>query len=198
MKKIICLLLFALTVHSLYARKFYFIPQAGLNFANTTNTAGGFNPGLNYGITTEYMFTPEIAAETGIGYSMQGSRFKFASTNLSNDYLLIPLLGKYYAYKGLNFFAGPQLGVKVMGNKLAIGGEHEGLLIDNNMVKTIDYSVVLGAGYLLNTGLMFSAKINIGLSNIAKDSFSYGHEIFKTDNKSYRNMVLQFNFGYRF
>jgi hypothetical protein len=198
MRKITCLLLLLVTMHA-SAREFRFIPRAGLNLANTTNTGGSMKPGLNFGIATEYMFTPVFAAETGLYYSLQGARFKFASVDLKHDYLNIPILAKLYVYKGLNFFVGPQFGIKMSVNKLSYSDDNNGgKLIDSDMTKPFDAAAVIGAGYLFRTGLVISANANIGLTNKAKDSFVSGDEIIQVSNQSYKNMVIQFNFGYRF
>ncbi len=199
MKKITCLLLLLLVTLYTSAQEFHFIPRAGLNLANTTNTGGSMKPGLNFGVAAEYMVTPIFAAEAGLYYSLQGSKFKFADVDLKHDYLNIPVLAKFYVYKGLNFFVGPQLGIKASVNKLSYSDdENGGKLMDSDMTKPFDVAAVLGTGYLFPMGLVVSANANIGLTNKAKDSFVQDGETINVSDKSYKNMVIQFNFGYRF
>ncbi|MDH6307014.1 hypothetical protein M2459_003713 [Parabacteroides sp. PF5-5] len=198
MKKIACLLLLLVSIQAT-AQKFYFTARAGLNLADKTNTSGNFKPGLNFGASAEYMFSNLFATELGAYYSMQGSRFKFADTDLQHNYILIPLLAKFYVHKGLNVFAGPQLGIKANVNKQAFGSkEYEDKRIENDMVKPTDISAVIGVGYLLANGFFVSANTNIGITNTAKGWLKYKGTNYPTDGDSYKNLVLQFNFGYRF
>ncbi len=198
MKKIICLLLLVTALQT-NAQKLYYSARAGMNLADKTNTSGKFKTGLNFGVSAEYMFSPAWAAELGAYYSMQGSRFKFANTDLQHDYILFPLIAKYYTYKRINFFAGPQLGVKASVNKQVFGNkQYEKERTDGDMVKPVDISAVIGAGYLFTSGFTVSANVNVGLTNTAKDFFVFKGEKIKTDSGSYKNLVIQFNFGYRF
>ncbi|MDR1624570.1 MAG: PorT family protein [Tannerellaceae bacterium] len=204
MKKIVCLLLL-LTVFQLDAQTFRYAARAGLNLADKTNTSGTLKPGLNFGVSAEYLFTPLFSAEAGLYYSMQGSKFKFANTDLEHNYLNIPLLAKYYVYRGLSFFAGPQLGIKANVNKQAFGSkEFETKRVEGDMVKPFDLSAVIGAGYLLENGFFVSANINAGLTNTAKSRFDYDDDndgkgtSYPTDKESFKNIVIQFNFGYCF
>ncbi|MDR1160787.1 MAG: PorT family protein [Tannerellaceae bacterium] len=198
MKKIACLLLL-LTAFQVNAQQFRYAARAGLNLANKTNTRGTFKPGLNFGASAEYLITPLLSAEAGLYYSMQGSRFKFANTDLQHNYLNLPVLAKYYVNRGLSVFAGPQLGIKANVNKQAFASKmFETDRIDGDMVKPFDLSAVIGAGYLLENGFFVSANINCGLTSTAKSQFTYDGVPFQTDKGSYRNIVVQFNFGYCF
>ncbi|MDR0429708.1 MAG: PorT family protein [Tannerellaceae bacterium] len=198
MKKIIYLLLL-LTAFQLNAQKIRYSVRAGLNLADKTNTSGSFKPGLNFGAAAEYLFSPKFSTVLGAYYSMQGSKFKFANTDLLHDYINIPLLAKYFPYRGLYIFAGPQVGIKVTVNKQAFGStEFEEKRIEGDMVEPIDISAIIGAGYLLSNGFFTSANVNWGLTNTAKSQFNYKGTWYPTDGKDYKNIVLQFNFGYRF
>jgi hypothetical protein len=204
MKKIACLLLL-LTAFQVNAQELRYAARAGLNLADKTNTSGTFKPGLNFGVSAEYLVTPVFSAEAGLYYSMQGSKFKFANTDLEHNYLNIPILAKYYVHRGLNFFAGPQLGIKANVNKQAFGSKkYEAARVEGDMVKPFDFSVVIGGGYLFENGFFVSANINAGLTNTAKSQFAYFNELagkvisYSTDKESFKNIVIQFNFGYRF
>jgi hypothetical protein len=204
MKKIACLLL-VLTAFQVNAQEIRYAARAGLNLADKTNTSGTFKPGLNFGVSAEYPVTPVFSAEAGLYYSMQGSKFKFANTDLQHNYLNIPILAKYYIDGGLNIFAGPQLGIKANVNKQAFASkEYEAVRVEDDMVKPFDFSLVIGAGYLLENGFFVSANINAGLTNTAKSQLSLYNELtgknnfYPTDKKSFKNIVIQFNFGYRF
>ncbi|MDR3141400.1 MAG: PorT family protein [Tannerellaceae bacterium] len=202
MRKIACLLLL-LTAFQINAQTFRYAARAGLNLADKTNTSGTFKLGLNFGVSAEYLITSLFSAEAGLYYSMQGSKFKFANTNLEHNYLNIPVLAKYYVHRGLNIFAGPQLGIKANVNKQAFGNKDlEQVRVEGDMVKPFDLSAIIGAGYLLENGFFVSANINAGLTNTAKSQFYYDDgkstTSYATDKESFKNIVIQLNFGYCF
>jgi hypothetical protein len=72
------------------------------------------------------------------------------------------------------------------------------------MVKPFDLSAVIGAGYLLENGFFVSANVNAGLTNTAKSQFAYYNNLtgkntfYPTDKESFKNIVIQLNFGYSF
>lgn len=200
MKKFICLLLL-LTAMYMNAQEVHFIPRAGLTLANTTNTGGSMKPGLNIGVAAEFMLNPAFALETGLYYSMQGAKQDYPYYSLEHNYLNLPILAKVYGNRHWSFFAGPQIGIKVSGNKrvYATDDEHHKIqLIDEDMTKVFDVAAVIGAGYQFDLGLVVSANVNIGLLGKAKDHYVFGKEEFPTNGESCKNMVVQLNFGYRF
>lgn len=201
MKKIALLLLLFVTFQ-VSAQEFHFIPKIGLNFANMTNGGGSMKPGLNIGVAGEFMMTNNFAIEPGVHYSMQGTKDDMggADVKIKNDYLNIPILLKGYVYEGFNLFAGPQLGFKVSSKvKLSGSGTSVSTSEMSDVFKTVDFGIVVGAGYQSPMGLMVSLNYNIGLTNtINGDKFAAlpGNSGMK-DEKS-RNGVLQFNLGWRF
>ena len=200
MKKIALLLLLFVTF-KVSAQEFHFIPKIGLNFANMTNTDGSMKPGLNIGVTGEVMLTSNFAIEPGFFYSMQGTKDKESgmSMKIKNDYLNIPVLLKGYVYEGFNLFAGPQLGFKVSSKmKVSQSGTSVSTSEGSDLFKSVDFAIVLGAGYQSPMGLMFSLNYNIGLTNaIDNEKFSALPGVGQIDEKC-RNGVLQFNIGWRF
>ena len=205
MKKIACLLLL-FVAFQVSAQEFHFIPKIGLNFANMTNSDGSMKPGLNIGVAGEVMRTNNFAIEPGIFYSMQGFKIKElgVTEKLKNDYLNIPILLKGYVYEGVNLFAGPQLGFKVS-SKIKGADSRTSVETDvfSDWFNTFDFSLVIGAGYRSQMGLLFSLSYNIGLTNvlnkgnIASSMSGLGISASDLDGKS-RNGVLQFNVGWSF
>ncbi|MDR1980532.1 MAG: PorT family protein [Tannerellaceae bacterium] len=199
MRKPLYVVLFVLLVAAgIHGQALYLIPKAGLNLANTTHTTGTIKPGLHFGLSAEYMFTPAFAAEAGFSYSMQGAKFGHENVDLKHDYLNIPVLAKYYVYNGFNIFAGPQLGFKINSSKIGFGGEHIGDLLDRDMTKPVDFSAVIGAGYLFDTGLLFSVNVAVGLTDISEDEILFENEPYAIEDETHRNWMIQLNFGYRF
>ena len=157
-------------------------------------------PGLNIGVAGEVMMTERLAIEPGVFYSMQGTKDKESGTTMKikNDYLNIPVLFKGYVYEGFNLFAGPQLGFKVSSKiKASQSGTSVSTSEGSDLFKTVDFSIVLGAGYQSPMGFLVSLNYNIGLTNtINKDKFS--SLLGPTVDETCRNGVLQLNVGWRF
>jgi hypothetical protein len=207
MKHLIYLLLFLwVWVLPANAQSVFLAPRAGLNLSTITQTGGSLKSGLNFGISGEYTHPSRLAAEVGLYYSMQGTKFKKgAGASPEHNYINIPILFKYYLRKGadegtvggLNFFAGPQIDVKALVNKVSYAEEYKGILLSDDMTRLFGASAVIGVGYLFDIGLMFSANLNIGLTNKAKERFNnYGTSL--TSSGLYKDFVAQINFGYRF
>ncbi|GAL64444.1 outer membrane beta-barrel protein [Algibacter lectus] len=90
-------------------------------------------------------------------------------------------MGKYYLTKGLSLEAGPQVGFLVSAKQDDVN------LKDS--YKGLDLGVNFGLGYKLDNGLNFSARYNVGLSDVNDvDSF----------NDKYKNGVMQVSIGYFF
>ena len=107
------------------------------------------------------------------------------------DYLIIPIMAKYYVSEGFGLEAGPQIGFllnskfDVDAGSLTTGdfGSTTLNLFDNT--KKFDFGVNLGAGYQLNSGLNFGLRYNLGLTDIFEASDA-------------KNSVLQVSVGYTF
>jgi hypothetical protein len=144
------------------------------------------------------MHSSRIGVEIGLHYSMQGSYFKFADISPEHNYLNIPVLFKYYikrkdgdeGKKGISLFGGPQLDLKMVVNKVGYTTNTINQLLNEDITQELGSSLVIGAEYLFDNGLVISANMNIGLADKVKEPF--------TSTGSYRDMVAQVKFGYRF
>ncbi|MCL7763852.1 PorT family protein [Polaribacter sp. Z014] len=169
------------------AQDIEFGAKAGLNFAsvNGDNTKDlGTVTSFNFGLMAEIPFTEKFSFQPEVLFSGQGySTGPGTDDVIALNYLNIPLMGKYYITKGLSFEAGPQVGFLLSANN------NENDLDVKSSFNTLDFGVNLGLGYKLDNGLNFSARYNVGLSNINDvDGFS---------NKN-RNGVFQVSVGYFF
>lgn len=200
MKKLIFLLLVVVAL-PLQAQEWSFAPKIGLNLANITNADGKMKPGLNIGVTAECRITDVFAIEPGLFYSMQGLKMEKidgVTPKFKNDYLNIPILAKAYVKDGFNLFAGPQLGFKVSEK---VSGSQSGVSanIDTDLLKTFDFSLVLGMGYQFDMGLLVSLNYNIGLTNVLKEEGKIlGETTYTGKDETSRNGVLQLTVGWRF
>ena len=147
--------------------------------------AGGY---ANIRFSEQFAFQPELL------YSLQGTKSEVMGTDVTTNhsYINIPLMMKWYAYDGLNFEFGPQVGFNV-GAKVKVDGSGTDL-VDGNYdfdevygedTETVDFGVNIGAGYELPMGLNFGIRYGLGLTDIVKD----------TDGK---NSVISLGIGYSF
>ena len=149
--------------------------KAGYINSNFTGDAsgtaiGGFYIGglVDFSVSEKFHVQPELL------YSMEGQ--KDAKVN----YLRIPIMAKYYVAEGLSLQAGPELAIKAGADSSV-----------KDFVKPIDFALGFGAGYELPNGLMFDARYNLGLTNIADGAA-------KDAGFNYKNTSFSLGLGYRF
>ena len=165
------LLLFGLTTIS----NAQFAVRAGLNLSNISLSSGddeldfsdkiGFHVGLmaDFGINENLSFRP------GVLFSQRGAKLDFlgieVKTNLT--YIDIPLSFTYaFNSRESGFFveAGPNVQF-LMSAKVEADGESEDVKED---FESLDFGLLIGAGYKVNSNLSFGVNYNLGLANIAK------------------------------
>ena len=164
------------------AQDIQFGAKAGLNFANLV----GDNSSLldevtafNFGIMAEIPISEKFSFQPEVLFSGQG--YSIGDDVVGLNYINVPLIGKYYVIKGLSLEAGPQVGFLTNINDETLRSE--------DSFKTVDLGVNFGLGYKLNNGINFSARYNMGLTNI--------NDVSGLDDKN-RNGVFQLTVGYFF
>lgn len=205
MKKFVTLILLFAAFH-VSGQKFYFVPKVGLNVANLTKAEGSSRVGVNVGMGGELSLTEKFSLETGIIYSVQGSKasefdeeeYYTEDMKIKMGYLNIPLLAKGYLAGGFNVFAGPQFGFNLSStatfeDDYYFNGSKETEDIDA-MFKSFSLDLVMGLGYQFKVGLQLAAQYNLGLTNVIDNSFTENVGFY---GKS-RNSVFQINVGWRF
>ncbi|HNP34116.1 MAG TPA: porin family protein [Flavobacterium sp.] len=142
---------------------------ANTNFTGDADTSAASNfyiGGLvDFSISEKFHIQPELL------YSMEGA--DESETNL--DFIRIPVMAKYYVAEGFNLQAGPEFAFVAGGGAV------------KDALKSLDYGLGIGAGYEMESGLMFDARYNLGLANM------YDGSGFKVGTTSF-NIGL----GYRF
>jgi len=154
--------------------------KAGLNFATVTGNVSDTSilVGIHFGSMAEVSINEHIAIQPEVLFSIQGSSWsKKGDTQL--NYLLLPIIGKYYLVKNLSFEAGPHLGVLISAKD---GGENV-----KKQISSTDIGFNIGAGYKLYNKINFGIRYSIGLTNINNNG-----------NSKINNTVLQLSIGYFF
>lgn len=176
--------------------------KAGINIANVTikpeddESSLGSLVGINGGFFATIPVSAGFAIQPELTYSGLGAKTKTSAlggegggtenAKLMLNYLTLPVLAKYtFEDAGFAAYLGPQIGY-LLSAKGKYGGETEDI---KEEVKSTDISGIIGVGYFLPMGVGLSARYQLGLSNIAKDTEGEG---------SLKNKALTFTLGYRF
>lgn len=201
-------LLFFILLMSVFSNKMIAQAEAveygfkiGTNRANIVGeeTDGFYNrSSIHIGVLVDIPIIEYVlSVQPELLYSFQGSRFVDVESNFDDqilrlDYIILPVMVKYYFSPGLNIEAGPQLGMltsALLEEKTTENGVTERSKEDyKEFISDIDYGVNVGLAYQFEIGLFLQARYNIGLSEI----------IDIEEGADQRNTVLQFSAGYKF
>lgn len=167
-------------------------PKAGLNVTNISNISGNKNKlSIHVGAFAEWRVNDFFGIQPEIVYSRQGFRWKDDGYKVKNrvNYLNIPILAKLYVLDELSVDLGPQIGFALNGKAVAKedGNTHK---YKNKDLNTVELSWAIGLSYNWDD-FMFSARYNIGLSNVMDKDKSW-------DGSNNKNHVFQLSVGYRF
>jgi len=197
MKKVLLFFVTTIFGFALVNAQVTFGAKAGVNFSDITGEKVDSFEGLtsfHVGAVAEIQISEKFSVQPELIYSMQGSDYSedFEGDDFEGsvkvNYLNIPLMAKYYVADGFSLEAGPQIGLLVSATD-----EYEDEEDDiKDFLKSTDFGINFGLGYKLESGLNFTARYNIGLSdNLDADDF-------ETDGAEYKNSVIQFSVGYFF
>lgn len=212
MKKIFLVAAMAVTVLTMSAQQavgtFTFQPRLGLNlssFSGKDADGSSYKVGFTAGAEGMYQFDSVLALSVGAMYSQEGcSVDEVDGTKMKVDYLNVPILLNAYVAKGLAVKVGVQPGFKLSSKMSA-----EGVSVDFDVVKTMDFSVPVGLSYEYKN-LVFDARYNWGLVNVVdgnklKDFYKKisdnGGTVTPeemTENPCMRNTFFTFTVGYKF
>lgn len=173
--------------------------KAGLNVSSISGDLenSSSRTGFNVGVLAEYFVTEKFSIQPEILYSAQGVKADYTDEidlgfgnyqvftvkeTLKLDYINVPIMAKYYVYDGLNVQAGPQIGFLTTAKFGSVDVKDE--------MKSVDFSLNLGAGYELPMGVFFDARYNIGLTDASKK--------FEGEKIKSKNGVFQVSVGYKF
>jgi hypothetical protein len=182
--------------------------KGGLNFANLSTSS---SIATNYNNRTGYHFgayamikITKFAIQPEILFSRQSQTYAFPSTSnftANYDYINIPIMIKFYLAAGLNIQAGPQFGFLSNQSKSVTAWNTTTNVTTSqkvsDFVKSSDVSLGLGLGWDLPFGLNLTARYNMGLSDLNKQTGSTLPIQTSLGTKEAKNQVFQFSVGYR-
>lgn len=216
------LVLFLLISHYSNAQiKFDFGLKGGINLASLDNVSSSLQTtysnrtGYHYGIYAKIKFL-KFAIQPEVIFSRQGQNFSVPNSSIQNlsssfDYINIPVIIKFYVAGGLNLQAGPQFGFLSSAKGDLVNTVNGSIPTNPTITKSSDLSafvnssdisLTLGAGWDLPFGLNFSARYNLGLSDINEKSGIALPAVGSTfvsslGTNTAKNQVIQISVGYR-
>ena len=174
--------------------------------------------GLHLGGVGVYMLSDKFGVQAELLYSSFGGKqtesfsdedgsYTYESKTKLN-YISLPLMGKFYATESLSFEAGPRVAFLLSANEEfeetdTFDGETETFSGEADIskgIKGLDFGFNVGASYELESGLFFSLRYTLGLSNIYDGVLFDGDGDIIDDLGSFtqKNNAFQISVGYFF
>ena len=181
------------TTSEIIAQSFTFGPKVGYNSAKLSgNSFDNFHnnnslDGMHAGVFLEFRFN-KFAIQPEVLYSTEGGEIEVdmnnetLNHNLNLDYVIVPLMFKYYLTNSIAVEAGPQIGF-LMDKENRFGN----LNFEEAEFNDLNISGNVGISINLPLSLMLSARYNVGFTNVAEN--------FEAD---WKHKTLQVSLGLRF
>jgi hypothetical protein len=159
--------------------------KGGLNMATISGDEGASSLlAFHLGGFAEFKVSDKFAVQPELLYSMQGAKYSTGGMSFTTNlnYLVVPVMAKYFVTDAISINAGPQLGL-LMSAKLDGTDVKDGF-------NTTDFGLNIGGGYNIGDNMMLDVRYNLGFSELAKDKAA--------GDSATKNAVLQLSFGYKF
>lgn len=195
MKRIITVISI-ITALNCNAQKINFGLKAGLNMSMITGASNQImssSNGFHAGAFLEFKALGKIAIQPELLFSTQGAKLESKDltsvTTTKMNYVMVPVMVKYYPIAGLFFEAGPQAGFLITAkedfeDKIATTNSSEDI---KDKTKAFDMSANLGVGYDILDKVVVQVRYCIGLTNTST-----------VENVNTKNGVFQMSLGYKF
>lgn len=195
MKKIVLAIAILITLNST-AQKINFGIKAGLNMSMLTGSKDQImssNNGFFGGAILEYKILGKMAIQPELLFSAQGAKLESKDLTFSitrkMDYLILPIMVKYYIKSGLFVEAGPQAGFLISANQ-DVENRITNVTTSENLkeaTKDFDMSANIGIGYDILDKVVAQVRYCIGVTNTSD-----------IQNTNIKNGVFQLSVGYKF
>ncbi len=176
MKRLLLLGFAVLLIGSAKAQELSYGPKAGFNITNVSNWEQNNKFSFHLGAFAEYRLSEFVGLQGELLYSRQGAAD--GSTKYRVNYLNLPVIAKLYVLENLSVDLGPQFGIALNGNVKAKSGNTKTKTKILNL-NTIDVSWAMGVSYELDMGLIFSARYNLGLTNVVSGGDNNKNHVFQ-------------------
>ena len=188
MKKLMVLLAIGtLGFAPINAQDIKFGAKAGVNFATLQPELTDSRTSFHLGGMAEIMLSDVFSIQPELLYSAQGAKDQNDTDNneiFKVDYIIVPVMAKYFVLDGLSIEAGPQLGF-LLSAEQEDNGETDDL---KDITKSTDIGFAIGASYKFENGLNLGARYYLGsdVNDISEDP------------EEFKNRVFQISIGYFF
>lgn len=168
--------------------------KGGVNLATINGDIESPDSRINFhaGVTAEFPVAEIFSIQMEALYSGQGAEFEYEGSDgdkaeLQLDYINVPVLAKFYIFKGFSVEAGPQfsflLNDEIDSNPNSNSGDSPTPFRDS--LKTFEFGVAGGLTFQTDLGLFATARYIQGITDIA-------------DDMNVQNAVFQIGLGYKF
>lgn len=160
-------------------------PRIGFSAADFNNTDDTkARVGMVVGPEFEYTLSNRFSLAMGLNYSQQGAELDKTDVVYKMDYLTVPIVANFYAFKGFALKAGIQPGFN-----LSAKMEANDVEVDfDDSVKSFDISIPVGISYEFYN-FVLDARYNFGVTKI------FDEDKVNLDSK---NLAFQLTLGYKF
>lgn len=139
------------------AQETSFGAKAGLNMSNFTgDSETDAKIGFHVGVFAEIGITDKFAVQPELLYSALGA--KDDNANYDSNYLLVPIMAKFYATEQFSLEVGPQVG-------FLMSAKYDGEDI-KDLYNSTDFGLNFGAGYNVSENINIGVRYSLGLSNV--------------------------------
>lgn len=192
----------------IHAQKLHLGIKAGVNLAYLSGyeeiAGDDIRTAHHYGIYGDIVFSEKLSLQTEVLFSSQGANYEdsedfedgetifYTEDQAIAEYIIVPVMLKFYPVKGFSLQAGPQLGFlstaknKYKENGISREDDYE------DFIKSTDFGLALGLGYKMGFGLNIDARYVHGISNILSEMTGIPAD------EDLNNQLIQFSLGYSF
>jgi len=195
MKHPLLLLALMLAGSGVMAQNRYFGIKGGLNIAHTTISLGGISASSNdltsfhVGIYNVLMTSEKFGFQCELLYSAQGGGGSGGSGDFKLNYLSVPILMRYTFTPGVSIQAGPQVGFLMSATVNGVDAK--------SAMSDVDFGLGFGLGVERPSGVSFSFRYVLGLTNTFNSTTSSAFNQLGFGNTTMTNRVVQLSLGYR-
>lgn len=195
MKKVILVLVILIAVNAT-AQNSNFGVKAGLNISMLTGSDDQImssNTGFFAGTFLEFKMLSKVTVQPELLFSTQGAKFKAkdltSATTTKRNYLLVPIMVKYYPVPAWFIEAGPQAGFLMSAKQEIENNTTNSSTSEDikNATKGFDFSLNAGVGYVILDRVVVQMRYSIGLTDTST-----------LENTNLKNGVFQLSMGYKF
>lgn len=175
------------------------MPKVGFNYSDVSGAGKIIDnkAGFAAGAEVEYRINPWLGLSGGLMYEQQGFKHKNSGNKLKTEYINIPILARFYVWKGLALSTGLQPGFLTK----AKFGKSEEINVKSDINK-FDLSVPVAISYDFPFGLNIELKYYDGIVDVIKDKAANTFDTTSMTSRWYeeknKNRTLQLSIGYKF